>query len=191
MNTVFDDKIFCKFPILESERLLFRKFVKKDSEQLLQIRSNEQVMQFMDSNWLKNIKESGTLIKSFNWDYKHQKGLSWAIIQKHSNRLIGSFAYWRIIKTHGRAEIGYSIHPDFWGNGIMTETFKTLIEFGFNTMKLHSIEANVNPQNEKSIKLLERVGFKKEAHFRENFFFNNQYLDSYIYSLLESDKRNY
>jgi len=54
-------------------------------------------------------------------------------------------------------------------------------------MKLHSIEANVNPLNEKSKKVLERVGFKKEAYFRENYLFDGKFLDSVIYSLLEKD----
>jgi ribosomal-protein-alanine N-acetyltransferase len=96
-----------------------------------------------------------------------------------------------LIKPHCRAEIGYSIHPDYWGQGIMTETFKILIEFGFSELKLHSIEANVNPKNVQSIKLLEKIGFKKEAHFRENFLYNGEFLDSLIYCLLESDARNY
>ncbi len=73
----------------------------------------------------------------------------------------------------------------------MNETFKTLIEFGFNNLQLHSIEANVNPLNQQSIKLLERVGFKKEAHFRQNFFHNGKFMDSFIYCLLESDIRTY
>jgi ribosomal-protein-alanine N-acetyltransferase len=94
-------------------------------------------------------------------------------------------------KVRKTGEIGYSIHHNFWGQGLMSETFKTLIEFGFNNMNLHSIEANVNPQNQQSIKLLERVGFKKEAHFRENYLHNGEFKDSFIYCLLESDRRIY
>jgi ribosomal-protein-alanine N-acetyltransferase len=69
----------------------------------------------------------------------------------------------------------------------MYETINTIVRFGFNEMKLHSIEANVNPLNEKSKKVLEKVGFKKEAYFRENYLFNGNFLDSVIYSLLEKD----
>jgi ribosomal-protein-alanine N-acetyltransferase len=69
----------------------------------------------------------------------------------------------------------------------MHETLKRMAKFGFNNMKLHSIEANVNPGNEKSKRVLEKIGFKKEAYFRENYLFNGKFLDSIIYSLLEKD----
>jgi ribosomal-protein-alanine N-acetyltransferase len=59
-----------------------------------------------------------------------------------------------------------------------------VMEYGFGTMKLHSLEANVNPDNKASIKLLERNNFIKEAHFKENYFYDERYLDSAIYSLL-------
>jgi ribosomal-protein-alanine N-acetyltransferase len=62
-----------------------------------------------------------------------------------------------------------------------------MINFGFNKLSLHCIEANVNPGNLHCIRLLEKNGFKKDAHLRENIFFNNAYIDSVIYTLLESD----
>ena len=69
----------------------------------------------------------------------------------------------------------------------MAESLNTLIPFGFNNLKVHSIEANVNPQNSKSIQLLEKAGFKKEAYFRVNYLFNGKFIDSVIYALLETD----
>ncbi|HUM46715.1 MAG TPA: GNAT family protein, partial [Chitinophagales bacterium] len=85
---------------------------------------------------------------------------------------------------HFRAEIGYSLLPGYWGRGIMLESITAVIRFGFEILKLHSIEANVNPSNIPSIKLLERSGFVKEAHFKENYYFNGKFLDSAIYSLV-------
>ena len=60
------------------------------------------------------------------------------------------------------------------------------INVGFTELNLHSIEANVNPENEKSERLLVKFGFKKEAYFRENFFYNGIFKDSIIYSILET-----
>ncbi len=191
MNSIINYKQFDKFPILESERLIFRKFEKNDAESLFKIRSNDLVMKYMDSLIHKNKSDSSTLISSILSDFKNRIGINWAIVSKSNNQLVGSFSFWRLIKQHCRAEIGYSMHSNYWGQGIMNETFKTLIEFGFNNLQLHSLEANVNPQNDQSIKLLERVGFKKEAHFRENFLYNGQFIDSLIFCLLETDVRNY
>lgn len=100
---------------------------------------------------------------------------------------IGYFGFWRIEKEHCRAEIGYALNPEFWGNGYMLETMNRLIDFGFNNLKIHSIEANVNQENLSSIRLLEKLNFKKEAHFRENYLFDGKFIDSIIYSLLETD----
>jgi len=191
MKTLINYKEFTKFPIMESERLLFRKFEKNDAEALFKIRSNDLVMKYMDTLIHKSKGDSSALISSILTDFKNRIGINWAIVDKSNHQLVGSFSFWRLIKTHCRAEIGYSMHPDYWGQGIMNETFKTLIEFGFNNLQLHSLEANVNPQNDQSIKLLERVGFKKEAHFRENFLHNGHFIDSLIYCLLETDVRNY
>jgi ribosomal-protein-alanine N-acetyltransferase len=73
---------------------------------------------------------------------------------------------------------------DFQGKGIMQEAMSAVIKYGFEKMNLHSIEANVNPANESSIKLLERNDFIKEAYFKENYFYDGKFLDTAIYSLL-------
>ncbi len=80
--------------------------------------------------------------------------------------------------------VGYELHPDFWNRGIMQESLVAIINYGFQDMKLHSIEAVINPDNAATIKLLERNHFVKEAHFKENFFHKNSFQDTVIYSLL-------
>lgn len=187
MNTEINTKIFGKFPIIESERLVYREFSLSDTKDLYFIRSNHEVMNYMDSYVHKTIQDSEKLIESVHESFKNQSGISWAIIEKSTNNFIGYFGYWRIIKEHCRAEIGYALKPEFWGKGLMQETMKRMINFGFKDMNFHSIEANVNPKNEKSIQLLEKINFKKEAYFRENYLFNGKFIDSIIYSLLESD----
>jgi ribosomal-protein-alanine N-acetyltransferase len=58
------------------------------------------------------------------------------------------------------------------------------LKYGFNTVGLHSIEANIAPENIASARLLEKAGFVREAYFRENLFFNGRFLDTVIYSIL-------
>jgi ribosomal-protein-alanine N-acetyltransferase len=92
-----------------------------------------------------------------------------------------------LIRENLRAEIGYAMKPEYWGNGYMKESLTKVIEFGFKDFCLHSIEANVNPNNLSSIKLLENFGFQREAYFKEDYFYNGKFLDTAIYSLLETD----
>jgi ribosomal-protein-alanine N-acetyltransferase len=76
------------------------------------------------------------------------------------------------------------LHTAYQGKGLMHEALSCVLDYGFSVMKLHSVEANVNPANEVSIKLLERSNFAREAYHKENFYYNGQFLDSAIYSLL-------
>lgn len=184
---MINDIFFEEFPQLESERLIFRKFKEGDAVDIHLIRSNNQVMRYMDSPKHLTTTDSKKFIANNQEIYKKKDGIFWAIIEKETNELIGDFAYWKLNRKHNRGEIGYSLKPKFWGKGYMTETMMKLIDFGFRDLKLHSIEANINPGNETSKKVLLKAGFRKEAYFRENFFFEGRYLDSEIFSLLESD----
>lgn len=179
------------FPLLESERLLFREIISSDSKDLFLIRTDDKVMRYMDLPKMGSINDAEKLIQSRLESYKAGNSINWGIIEKTTNSFIGYFGYWRIIKEHCRAEIGYALNQKYWGSGYMTECLKTMIKYGFNELQLHSIEANVNPKNENSIKLLERIGFIKEAYFRENYLHNNNYIDTITYSLLEKDMKNY
>jgi ribosomal-protein-alanine N-acetyltransferase len=158
-----------------------------DAKDLLLIRSNDDVMRFMDVPRHNSISDSEKLIQLIDESYKKESGIDWSIIEKHSNSFIGYIGFIRIFPEHCRAEIGYALKREYWGKGYMYETINRIVRFGFENMKLHSIEANVNPENEKSKKVLEKIGFKKEAYFRENYLFDGKFLDSIIYSLLEKD----
>jgi [ribosomal protein S5]-alanine N-acetyltransferase len=80
--------------------------------------------------------------------------------------------------------LGYVLHTAHQGKGIMAEALGAVLHYGFHTMKLHSAEANVNPENAASIRVLERQGFVREAYFRENYLFRGRFIDTAIYSLL-------
>ena len=187
MNKKINYHIFDNFPQLESDRLVFREFDMNDATELFLIRSNDKVMNYMDSYKHQTIQDSELLITQVQKSFEEKTGINWAIIEKSTNELIGYFGYWRLIKEHCRAEIGFALKPEFWGKGFMKETLVRLVDFGFNNLRIHSIEANVNPENESSIHLLENFGFKKEAYFRENYLYNGQYIDSMIFCLLETD----
>jgi ribosomal-protein-alanine N-acetyltransferase len=187
MHYEINKSVFENFPEIESKNLLFRNFTLEDSKEIFLIRSDDKVMKYLDTTRHNSEDDSRKMIESVIESYKNRTGINWAIIKKESKAFLGYFGFWRIITEHCRAEIGYALKPEYWGQGIMAETLNVMIEFGFNTLLLHSIEANVNPGNTASIKVLEKAGFKKEAYFRENFLYNNQFLDSIIYSLLEKD----
>lgn len=187
MNLAVNESVFDAFPRMESERLCLREFQLSDAEALFQLRSDDRVMQFMDTYSHKSIDDAVSMIKNNIESFNDKTGINWVIEDKSTGKMAGYFGFWRLMKEHVRAEIGYALLPEFWGKGIMTEAAREVLSFGFSTLQLHSVEANVNQKNLGSIRLLEKLGFKKEAHFRENYLFDGRFYDSIIYSLLETD----
>ncbi|WP_158848844.1 GNAT family N-acetyltransferase [Algibacter sp. L1A34] len=187
IETKINTRIFETFPKLVSERLCFRAYKKSDAETLLNIRSHEAVSKYMDTKIPKHTDDTEKRIEGYHKAFKNTKGITWAIIEKSSNTLIGDFGISHIDKQNSRGEIGYILHPDSWGEGYMTETLNILIGFGFKNLNLHSFSANVNLENENSKALLLKFGFRLEAVFRENFYYDGQFLDSEIYCLIQSD----
>ena len=178
---------FDPFPVITAERLLLRKVNMKDVNEIFFLRSDERVMKFIDRTPAKSVEEASDFVKNILTLEENNEAVTWAITLNGKTKLIGTICYWSIQKAHFRAEVGYVLHPEFWGKGIMQEALEEIIKFGFNSMNLHSIEANVNPGNEASIKLLERNNFRREAFFREKYFFDGKFLDTAIYSLLASE----
>ena len=101
---------------------------------------------------------------------------------------MGIIGHYRIKPENFRAELGYMILPEFQGNGITTEAIRATVNYGFDVMNLHSIEAVIDPENLASEKVLQKNGFVKEAHILENEFYEGQFLDTVIYSLLKRNR---
>lgn len=184
---MINDSYFINFPELETDRLSLRKLQLTDAQAIQFIRSNNEVMRFMDSDHQNTIEDSLRFISSGEEVFNKKEGLFWAVINKDSKEFMGDFSFWRIDRKNARAEIGYTLKPQFWGKGYMKEAMCEIISFGFQELGLHSLEANINPANDNSRKLLLAMGFQKEAYFRENYYFDGKFLDSEIYSLLENN----
>lgn len=73
---------------------------------------------------------------------------------------------------------------EYQGKGIITEAIKEVVRYGFKVMKLHSIEAIIDTKNLDSEKVLQKNGFVKEAHLKENEYYEGRFLDTVIYSIL-------
>jgi len=141
-------------------------------------------MEYIHRPIAKNIDDALQLIQIIIDAETNNNGITWAIIFKEGAQLIGTIGFWQLKKEHYRAEIGYLLSPDFQRKGIMQEALSAVINYGFAEMKLHSIEANVDPRNASSISLLDRNQFVKEGYFKENYFFDGKFSDTVIYSLL-------
>jgi ribosomal-protein-alanine N-acetyltransferase len=172
------------FPVLYTDRLMLKEITAADVNDLLVLRSDKNVMAYIDRPIAQSAADAMELIQKIIDGIKNNENITWGIALKEDAVLIGTIGFWKIDLSNYRAEIGYLLHPQQQQKGIMQEAIKAVLGCGFTTMGLHSVEANINPANEASKNLLLKNNFVQEAHFKENYFYNGRFLDSVIFSLL-------
>lgn len=177
---------FNPFPNLETERLYLRRIVYEDVDEIFALRSNIEVMKYIPRPLVQTTEQAFAHIAMIDEKIDTREGINWAITLKSNPQLIGIIGHYRIQPEHFRAEIGYMLLPEYHGKGIITEAIKVILNYGFEIMKLHSIEAIIDPQNYASERVLQKSNFVKEAHLKENEYFEGRFLDTVIYSILNN-----
>ena len=179
---------FSPFPNLETDRLSLRRLLISDVNEIFALRSNPEVMKYIPRPIAKTTDDALEHIATIDTNIDKNEGINWAITLKNSDILIGIIGHYRIQPQNHRAEVGYILNPEYHGKGIIPEALKKVIEYGFDEMKLHSIEAVIDPNNKASERVLLKNAFVKEAHFIENQLYEGRYLDTVIYSLLKKSQ---
>ncbi|RKS02498.1 GNAT family N-acetyltransferase [Flavobacterium sp. 102] len=179
---------FHPFQNIETERLLLRRIDQNDVEEVLALRGNPETMKYIPRPLAKTKEEALVHIAMIEKKIENNTGINWGITIKGSNKIIGIIGHYRIQPENHRAEIGYMSLPEYNGKGYITEAIKAVVEYGFEQMNLHSIEAVIDPGNTASERVLQKNGFVKEAHILENELWEGKFWDTVIYSLL---KRNF
>ena len=179
---------FTPFPVLATERLTLRGLTSADENEIFAIRSDEKMAEFLDRPICKTLNEAREFIQMINKGIEQGESLYWAITFKDDTKLIGTICIWQISITESKAEIGFELLPAYQGKGIMQEAATIVIDYGFNTMQLDTIEGEVAPGNIKSIKLMEHKGFTRVPEIRENDSESVKNLTTVMYKL--EKKRN-
>lgn len=180
--------IWTTFPVLHTERLLLRAVTPGDAADMFRIMRDPRVTRYFGSAPMVSLNEAAQRIDRINLAWQEQAGVRWAITQRGSGQLLGTCGYWRLVKPHSWAEIGYELAPEWWGQGIVTEAIGAVLQFGFTTMALHRVEAQIHPANVGSRRVLEKLGFVQEGYFHENYYESaeGQFTDTAVFSLLQA-----
>ena len=158
-----------------------------DAGDLHAIRSDERIMKYIGRPRTTNLQDAIDLIDRVNNEFRESSGITWGMKLKGASELIGLIGLYRLKLEHYRGELGYTLHIDHWGKGFMSEAIQAVLKYSFEEVGFNSIEADTDPSNTRSMKVLERNGFKLEGQLRESFFFAGEFYDSAIWSMLKSD----
>lgn len=156
---------FTSFPQLMTERLLLRRLSEADAHDILVLRSDEQVNQFLDRPACIDLEAAQSFIAKIEKGIINKESLYWVITLKGNDKLIGTICLWNFEADKMQAEVGFELFPGFQGKGIMGEALSEVLAFGFKELKLKTITALTNPGNLTSIKLLEKAGFLADSDY--------------------------
>lgn len=176
-----------EFPTLETERLVLRELREDDLAQAHRLFSDSEVMRYVGKQPHASLLETQDSIRRNRDLFRSRQGISWALTRRGADQFIGSCGHWRLLKPHFRTEIGYDLLPEHWGLGLMTEALVAILGFGFTRMGLHSVEAQIDPPNLRSRRVLERLGFQQDGLLRENYFFAGRFTDTAVFTLLRRE----
>jgi len=174
---------------IETERLILRDLENSDAAELAEQGNEKEINYFV---WYIphpfREQDAKKLIENRRKDYRKKRSIyELAIILKESGKLIGLVSLYNLDKENNRAKIGYWLGRDYRGKGYASETVKKMIEFGFKELNLNKLSAKALLENEKSNRLLEKLGFRMVGIKKKDKKNGNDYLDTAIWELLNDN----
>lgn len=173
---------------IETARLTLRPFQMGDLDALFEMHRLAEVVRFLYTD-TQDREETRAALKG-----KIQRSLTavdaqfhLAALRRDTGKLIGDLVVIIRSPEHGMGEIGYILHPDHQGQGFATEACVELLRLGFDEAGLHRIIARCDARNHASLRVMERLGMRREAHFVENEYIKGEWTDELVYAMLKRE----
>jgi ribosomal-protein-alanine N-acetyltransferase len=169
---------------IKTPRLTLRPLADSDVDALFTIFSDAEVTAYWSSVPLADRAAAEELLASIR---SAQDLMQWGITRTGEDRVIGTCTLFAINLPHKRAEVGYALGRAWWNQGIALEAVSGLLHHAFDDLGLHRIEADVDPRNAASLRLLERLGFRREGYARERWHVGGEINDGVLFGLLRRE----
>ncbi len=174
--------IYMLLPPIETQNLIIRQFELQDWQAVHSYTRDAIVMTYMEEGQM-----SETQTRQFVEKNSSDQAEAFPVLLKSQNQLIGHMVFhlWFAPQTY---EIGWVFHPEHQGKGYATEAAKALLQYCFQNLKAHRVIATCQPENPASYRVMEKIGMKREGHFRKCIYRdNNVWWDEYFYAILEEE----
>lgn len=175
---------------LKTSRAHLRPLALEDAGAMYEIYRDPETMRYWSSPPVTDVDGALKLVQAdLDW-VEEGNAIVWAIAEPSSNKALGKFVLFQFSQENRRAEVGYVLNREHWGNGLMTEIMARVIDYAFDELGLHRLEADTDTENAGSIALLEKMGFVHEGMFRQRWRVYGQWQDSAMLGLLKPDWKN-
>ena len=185
------DGLFTNFPRLATPRLVLRQIEMRDAAAIFATFSDPETMAFYGDEPHRSLEDAREHVRALDGWYARREGIRWGITRRDdsADEVLGSCGLFIFDDGLRRAEVGYELRRAYWRQGIMREALAALLDFAFQTLELHRVEAVVDDGNARSQRLLGALGFAHEGTLRQRFFFRDRFWDEHYYGLLRDDWR--
>ena len=177
--------------MIESSRLKIRDFLKEDLDIVHQLVAEPDIYKYQ--HWGPNTLDDTTdfinMCITAQFD-KPRLTYEMCILDLKTNEFIGAIGMRIKSQLSKKADLGYWIRKDRWGNGLGTEATKAMIKFGFEKLHMNKIYATAAPENKGSSRVLEKSGMKKEGLLKDDLFIRGEFRDSVLMAILKSEYTN-
>lgn len=177
------------FPRLEGPRVHLRAPRDDDTDAVFSLFSDPEVMRYWSRSAMTEPSEAAGLIVEIQERFEQREMINWVIAGHDDDGVIGSCTLFHFSPRHRHAELGYALRSDHWRQGLAREAVGLALDWGFRVLGLHRVEADIDPRNTGSRKLLQALDFQSEGVLRERFFVDDRPTDAELFGLLAADWR--
>jgi len=174
-----------EFPIIKTERLLLRQFKESDLENVYKGLSHPDIIKYYGVSYptLESTKDQMDFFAGLE---KNETGIWWAVCSPGNKTFYGAGGLNSLNKEHRKAEIGFWLLTDFWGEGIMAEAMPLICNYGFENLGLHRIEGLVETNNINCKRAMAKLDFEHEGTMKDCEIKNGEFISLDIYAKIKN-----
>ena len=178
-----------RLPTLRTPRLTVRSLTAADVNAVFAVFSDPVVVRYWDGPLMRTNEDAIQYLGQIHNGFRRREFFQWGIADSSSGTVVGTCTLAQFSDIHQRCEIGFALQQAHWGKGLGSEAVAAVIDFAFETLEMHRIEADVDPRNDRSLRLLERFAFEREGFLRERYYLHGERQDAVLMGLLRRNWR--
>lgn len=176
-----------ELPVMRATRVHLRPLAEPDLPALFEVFSDPEVMRYWSTPRLVDMRDAAALLEDIRRGFQERRFFQWGIEYDVERAVIGTCTLFNWDARHGRAELGFALARRVWNRGLALEAVDRVVRFGFEDLGLHRLEADADPRNAASLRVLRRLGFQVEGLLRERYRQEGEMQDAVLLGLLRTE----
>lgn len=176
-----------RLPTIDAPRVQLRWLTEQDVDALFAVFSDRTMMRYWSRPAMTERAEAEALLNGIHDGFRNKTAFQWGVERKQDRCVLGTCTLFHLDARNGRAELGYCLASQFWSKGYMKEALTASIDFAFGKLRLRRLEADIDPRNSSSERILVKLGFRREGLLRERWSVGGEIQDTAFFGLLATE----